>query len=729
MQHLKILLLAALLVLSACSKPPRDSDTPAAAAKTPAAAATMAADSGNPLLAPSTLPYQAPPFDRIDDGDYQPAIEQGMRQELEEIRRIAANPAVPTFANTIEAMEKSGRLLARARRAFGAVVQANTNDRLQAVQTAMAPKLAAHRDAIYLNDKLFKRVDTLFEQRGELALDDEQQRLLEQLHKEFIRAGARLSAEDKERLSALNKEESTLETEFQNRVLAATREGAIVVDDVSRLDGLSDADIAGAADAAGARDIAGKWLLPLQNTTQQPYLDALTDRELRAELLAASEHRADQGGANDTRELIRRMVRIRAERAQLLGYDSYADYALADRMAKTPQAAIELMTDIVPAATGRAKREAAKMQAIVDEEGGGFELAAYDWEYYAEEVRKAEYDLDESQLKPYFELDHVLQDGVFYAANQLYGLTFEEREDIPVYHPDVRVFEVFDADGSPLALFYADYFKRDNKSGGAWMNELVPQSRLMGTKPVIYNVANFPKPAPGQPALLTFDSVETMFHEFGHALHGMFSDVTYPSLSGTNVPRDFVEFPSQFNEHWALDPQVLAHYAIHYETGAAMPQALVDKIRKSHTFNQGYDTTEYLAAALLDMAWHTLPADAPEQDVQKFEQAALERYHVDLPTVPPRYHSTYFSHIFEGGYSAGYYAYLWSEVLDHDAYYWFVDHGGLTRDNGQRFRDMILSRGDTRDEGEMYRDFAGRDPSVEPLLIERGLKETAPADD
>ncbi len=446
-------------------------------------------------------------------------------------------------------------------------------------------------------------------------------------------------------------------------------------------------------------------------------------------MLAASEHRADQGDNDDTRDIIQRLIRVRSEQAVLLGYDTYADYALAERMAKTPDAAIRLMTDIVPAATDRAQKEAARMQAMIDADGGDFKLTAHDWEYYAEKVRKVEYDLDESEIKPYFELDHVLQDGVFYAANQLYGLTFKERDDIPVYHPDVRVFEVFDADGSSLALFYADYFKRDNKSGGAWMNELVPQSDLMGTRPVVYNVANFPQPAPGQPALLSFDDVETMFHEFGHALHGMFSAVTYPSLSGTNVPRDFVEFPSQFNEHWALDPEVLANYAIRFDTGAPMPAELIDKIRKSHTFNQGYDTTEYLAAALLDMAWHTLPADAPEPDVLAFEKLALDRYHVHLPTVPPRYRSTYFSHIFAGGYAAGYYAYLWSEVLDHDAYYWFVANGGMTRENGQRFRDMVLSRGDTEDESVLYRMFTGHDPSVEPLLIERGLKEASNADD
>jgi peptidyl-dipeptidase Dcp len=719
MHHFRILLLAAVVCLSACQKSPAgavEDEVPASST-----AAVPAAD--NPLLSESDLPYSAPPFDRIEDGDYQPAIEEGMRCHLAEIGKIAQDPEAPTFANTIEAMEWSGELLSRAMRAFSAEVRANTNDTLQQVQTDVAPKLAEHRDAIYLNDALFQRVDTLFEQRDKLGLDAEQLRLLEKVHTDFIRAGAELSAANKETLRALNKEESTLTTEFQNRLLAGTRDGAVVVDNVAQLDGLSEAEIAAAKEAADARSLDGKWLLPLQNTTQQPALSSLSDRDLRATLLDASEHRTNQGGPNDTRQLVKRLAELRAHQARLLGYETYADYALADRMAGTPETAIKLMTDIVPAATAKARSEAARMQAIIDKEDGGFRLAAHDWSYYAEKVRKAEYDLDESQIKPYFELNRVLTDGVFYAAGQLYGLTFKERHDLPVWHPDVRVFEVFEADGSPLALFYADYFKRDNKTGGAWMNSLVPQSGLLEQKPVVYNVANFSKPAPGKPALLTWDNVSTMFHEFGHALHGMFSDVKYPTLAGTSVARDFVEFPSQFNEHWALEPSVLANYAKHYETGAAMPQSLVDKIKASKTFNQGYDTTEYLAAALVDMAWHTVPSDLPQQNVEEFEARALERFHVDLPTVPPRYHSTYFSHIFAGGYAAGYYAYLWSEVLDHDAYYWFVEHGGMTRENGQRFREMILSRGDTIDQAEMYRAFAGHDPSVEPLLIERGLED------
>lgn len=717
MQLTRIFLLFAVLGLSGCSEPSAD-PADEASSRADAAAASSAE---NPFFTVSRLPYHAPPFDRIEDEHFQPAIEEGMRRELAEIEAIATAGEPPTFANTIEALERSGALLNRTLQVFSAVVQANTNDTLQQVQKEMAPKLAAHRDAIYLNEALFERVDTLYEQRADLDLSAEQQRLLGEIHTDFVRAGAQLPEADKETLKALNQEESTLTTEFQNRLLEGTKAAAVVVGDVALLEGMSETEIDAAAQAAEARGLEDKWLLALQNTTQQPALDSLADRELRAKLLAASEHRTDQPGPYDTRELIQRLVEIRANQARLLGFPTYADYVLVERMAKTPENAIELLTDIVPAATAKARAEAARMQAIIEARGGDFELAAHDWGYYAEQVRRAEYDLDESQIKPYFEMNRVLEDGVFYAANRLYGLTFEERNDLPVYHPDVRVFEVFDADGEPLALFYADYFKRDNKSGGAWMSAFVSQSGLLETRPVIYNVTNFTKPAPGQPALLTYDNVETMFHEFGHALHGMFSEVEYPSLAGTNVPRDFVEFPSQFNEHWALEPAVLANYAKHHETGEPMPQSLVEKIQNSRTFNQGYDTTEYLAAALVDMAWHTLPSDAPRQNVATFEDAALERFNVDLDAVPPRYHSTYFAHVFEGGYAAGYYSYLWSEVLDHDAYYWFVDHGGLTRENGQRFREMILSQGNTEDPAAMYRDFAGHEPSVEPLLIERGL--------
>ena len=693
---------------------------PDAAAKDPAA--SPAAIAGNPFAKASTLPFQAPPFDKIKDADYQPAFEAGMREHLAEIAKIAAQKDAPTFANTIEPLERSGQMLTRVAVAFNAVTGADTNDTLQKVQEAIAPKLAEHQDAIYLDEKLFARVGKLYDTRDTLGLDAEQKRLVERYYDNFVRAGAKLGEADKAKLRELNKEESTLTTDFANKLLAANNAGALVVDDKKDLAGFSDADVAAAADAAKAAKKDGKYLLSLQNTTQQPAQVSLQDRNVRERLFKASTERAEHGDANDTRAIVQRLAVLRADRAKLLGYADFASYTLADQMAKTPANAIKLLTDMVPAATAKAKGEAAKMQALIDKNKGGFKLAPWDWQFYAEQVRKAEYDLDEAQIKPYFEIDRVLNDGVFYAANQLYGLTFKPRKDIPVYHPDVRVYEVFDADGKSLALFYADYWKRDSKRGGAWMDNLVGQSRLLGTKPVVYNVCNFTKPAAGQPALITYDDVTTMFHEFGHALHGMFADTQYPTLSGTNVPRDFVEFPSQFNEHWARDPKVFANYAKHYQTGAPMPAELVEKISKSRTFDQGFATTEYLAAALLDMAWHTQPAGTPKQDVDAFETKALEQYKVNVYEVPPRYRTSYFAHVWGGGYAAGYYAYLWSEVLDHDAFYWFREHGGLTRENGQRFRDMILSRGSTQDMAALYRAFRGRDPSVEPLLEQRGLK-------
>ncbi len=681
---------------------------------------SAATSSANPFLEPSTLPYQAPPFDRITDADYQPAIEAGIERQRAQIDSIARQDAPPTFENTIVAMERTGQLLGRVMRAFNAVTSANTDSVLQGVQAEEAPRLAAHSDAIHLDPVLFQRVKTIYDGRSELGLDSVQVFLVERYYKDFVRAGAELPDSDKTELKSLNEEESRLSTRFQNELLAGRNAAGVVVRDSAELAGLSDADVSAAADEAKSRGLDSGWVLALQNTTQQPALASLRDRELRERVMEASLSRGD-GGEHDTRPIVRRLAWIRARKAQLLGYPTWAAYVLDDQMAKTPAAAEKLLTDMVPAATTKARDEASRMQAIVDQEGGGFQLASWDWQLYADQLRKKEYDLDQAEVRPYLELDHVLMDGVFFAAHQLYGITFAERHDIPVYNPDVRVFEVFDADGSPLALFYADYFQRPSKSGGAWMDALVEQSGLLGEKPVVYNVCNFTKPAPGQPGLLSFDDVTTMFHEFGHALHGMFSNVRYPTLAGTNVPRDFVEFPSQFNEHWAMDPAVLANYAKRYDTGEPMPASLVDKIRKSSTFNMGYATTEYLEAALLDMAWHTLSADQPEQEVDPFETAALRRYRVDLAQVPPRYRTTYFSHIWDGGYSAGYYAYMWSEVLDDDAFYWFREHGGMTRENGQRFRDMVLSRGGSEDAGAMYRAFRGRDPSVEPLLEERGL--------
>ena len=678
--------------------------------------------SANPFAQPSSLPYQAPAFDRIRNGDYQPAIEEGMRRQRAELDSIARQQASPTFENTIVALERTGELLTRVLKVFGSVVQANTNDTLQRVQTEEAPRLAAHSDALYLDSRLFQRVHSVYQHRASLKLSTEQNTLIERYHRNFLRAGAQLAEAAKNRLRQLNQEEARLSTDFQNKLLAATKAGALVLDNQSQLKGLSETEVAASAETAKQRGLAGKYVIVLQNTTQQPALASLSDRGMRQRLFDASIHRADRGDTNDTRSTVRRLAALRIERANLLGFPTFAGYALDNQMARTPDAAIGLISQLVPAATRKARAEAAKMQALIDHQNGGFRLAPWDWQYYAERLRQAEYNFDEDQLKPYLSLDRVLQDGVFFAATRLYGITFKERKDLPVYHPDVRVFEVFDRDGTSMALFYADYFKRDNKGGGAWMDTFVDPSGLRGTKPVVYNVANFTKPAPGRPALLTFSDVTTMFHEFGHALHGLFAHVQYPIL--LNTPRDFVEFPSQINEHWALDSEVFAKYARHYQTGAPMPQDLVERIKKSRTFNQGYATTEYLAAALLDLAWHTLPAKTPEQDVDGFERQALARYHVDLPEVPPRYRTPYFAHIWDGGYSASYYAYLWSEVLDHDAYAWFAEHGGMTRENGQRYRDMILSRGSTEDVGALYREFRGRDPSIKPLLKERGLEET-----
>ena len=733
MLRLRLIVIATTMALAACSQQPNGAATSpaptASAAPASSAAPVATAMTSNPFFAASTLPYQAPPFDKIHDGDYQPAIDEGMKQQLAEIEKIADNPDAPTFENTFVAMEKSGVMLYRVMAVFGAVTGANTDDALQKVQEDEAPKLAAHEDAIYLNDKLFQRVEAVYNQRDTLKLDPESARLVEVIYKNFVHAGAKLSEADKAKLKDLNKEESTLSTQFTNKLLAATKDGAVVVDDKAKLAGLSDAELAAAAQAAKDRKLAdGKYVLTLQNTTQQPELQDLSDRGTRQAVFEASWNRAEKGDANDTRKMIERLAQIRAEQAKLVGFPNYAAWKLDDQMAKTPETAMAFMDKLAPAAVDRAKKEAADIQAQIDKDQAAlkqptFKLEPWDWNYYAEQVRKAKYDLDESQIKPYFELDNVLQNGVFYAANQLYGLTFKERHDIPVYQPDVRVFEVFDKDGKSLALFYCDYFKRDNKNGGAWMDNLVGQSKLLGTKPVIYNVANFSKPAAGQPALLSLDDVITMFHEFGHGLHGMFADEQYPTLSGTATARDFVEFPSQFNEHWATDPKVFANYAKNYKTGEPMPQELVDKMKKAGKFNSGYNMTELTAAALLDMNWHMLGADAPLQDADAFETAALKKDGIDLSYVPPRYRSSYFQHIWGNGYAAGYYAYLWTQMLADDAFVNFKDHGGLTRENGDHFRSMILSRGNTEDLAKMYKEWRGQDPSLEPMLENRGLKE------
>jgi peptidyl-dipeptidase Dcp len=685
---------------------------------------TMEFGPSNPFYAPSTLPFHAPPFDRIKDSDYQPAIEAGMAEQLREIEAIANNPEPPTFANTLVAMEKTGQLFRRVMNVFDGVTGANTNPTLQNIEKIEAPKLAAHDDAIYLNEKLFQRVAAIYKDRASLHLDPESLRLVEIDYQRFVRAGANLSEADKVKLKKLNEEESTLSNAFSNKLLAATKDAAYFTTDKAALAGLSDAEIAAAGQAAKGRGKEG-YLLPLQNTTQQPDLASLSDRATRQALFENSWTRSERGGDNDTRETISRLAQLRAEKAQLLGFPNYAAWKLGNQMAKTPEAALNFMDALVPAATAKAAVEAKDIQAVIDAQQGGFTLQPWDWNFYAEQVRKARYDLDESQVKPYFELDNVLRNGVFYAANQLYGLTFEERKDIPVYNRDVRVFEVFDEGHKPLALFYCDYFKRDNKNGGAWMSNFVGQSKLLGTLPVVYNVANFSRPAPGQPQLISFTDVTTMFHEFGHALHGMFADTTYPSLSGTDVPRDFVEFPSQFNEHWALYPSVFHHYAKHYQTGEPMPDELAAKIKKAAKFNQGYALTELLAAAELDMQWHTLPASARLQKPDEFESEALQKTHLAISYVPPRYRSTYFAHIWGNGYAAGYYAYLWSEMLDDDAYQWFEDHGGLTRANGDRFRSMVLSRGNTEDLETLYAAWLGAKPGIEPMLKYRGLEDSS----
>jgi peptidyl-dipeptidase Dcp len=697
------------------------------AADTTAAQGTTAMAADNPFAQPSTLPFGLPPFNRIHDNDYLPAFEAGMRAQLAEVAAIAHDPQPPSFENTIVALERSGQLLDRVRRTFSNLNSCNTDPEMQKIDTEMAPRLAAHEDAIFLNPDLWKRIDTLYQQRAGLHLGPESLELLARYHLRFVRAGAQLSDADKARLRQLNQQISSLMTRFKQNVLKATVEGAVVVDAASELDGLTAEQISAAAQAAARRGLKGKWLIALQNTTNQPLLASLTNRALRERIYQASIGRGLAAGA-DNKPVIAALVKARAERAVLLGYPNHAAYVLADESAGTPGAVSDMIRQIAPAALARAREEAADMQKLIDAQARAagaapFRLEPWDWFFYSGQVRKARYDFDQAQVAPYFELDHVLHDGLFWAANQLYGLTFKERKDLPVYQGDVRVFEVYDADGKPLALFLADYFARDNKDGGAWMNSYVEQSHLLGEQPVVANHLNIPKPAPGQPVLLTFDEVTGMFHEFGHAIHGMLSNVRYPTLSGTNVPRDFVEYPSQFNEMWAREPVVVAHYAHDYRSGAPMPPELLAKVIAAQKFNQGYATLEYLEAAHIDMAWHLITAaQAPAPAaVTAFELAALKEAGLDYPPVPPRYHSGYFSHIFAGGYSAGYYAYLWSEVLARDTGQWFHTHGGLTRANGDYLRRMVLSRGRSEDPQQLFRKFYGRGPEIGPLLEYRGL--------
>ncbi len=681
-------------------------------------------DHMNPFFNESPLPYQLPPFDQINVDHYLPAFDQGMVRQLEEIDAIASLAESPTIENTLVALEISGRLLDRVTTTFFSLSAADTNDAMNDIRSQIAPRLAAHSDQILLNDALFQRVRRLYEQRASLAVDAESQRLIEKYYTDFVRAGAQLSDSEKIRMQAINTELATLQTTFTQNVLDEVNDSAVVVDTREELAGLSANQIAAAAEAAEERGLPGKYVVALLNTSGQPVLSSLTNRVLRERLMLASLIRGSRGGEFDNRAVISRMAQLRAERAALLGYPNHAAYVLNEQTAQTVEAVNDRLASLVPPAVANANRELLDLQAVAVREDSEASVAASDWAYFTEKIRALRYEFDASELRPYFEMNRVLEEGVFFAARQLYGLTFEERTDLPVYHPDVRVWEVLEADGAPLGLFLADYYARPSKRGGAWMNAYVSQSHLLGTQPVIANHLNVLKPPDGQPTLLTFDEVETMFHEFGHTLHGLFSDVQFPYFSGTSVPRDFVEYPSQVNEMWAKWPEVLGNYARHYETGEPISSELLDKVIATETFNQGFATTEYLAASLLDQAWHQLDVDnVPEpDDVGRFEATALEAAGVALESVPPRYRSTYFSHIWGGGYSAGYYSYIWSEVLDADSVEWFKAHGGLTRENGDHFRRTLLSKGGSREAMELFREFKGSDPDVGPLLQRRGLQ-------
>ncbi|MCW8195883.1 M3 family metallopeptidase [Proteobacteria bacterium 005FR1] len=704
--------------LIACAK---SADNPATAMK-----ATTVTTTDNPFFSPSTLTFQYPPFDKIDVDHYRPAFERGMEQELAEMEAIANQGESPTVENTLVAMERAGAILSRVSSVFYALTSAHTNDDLEAIQSEMAPKLAAHRDKILLNAKLFERVKTLYDSRDKLDADRETGRLIEETYQSFVRAGAQLDEPEKERLRALNGELAELQTTFSQNVLKEVNASAVIVDSREELAGWSESEIKAAGDKAAERGLAGKFVIPLLNTSDQPPLASLHNRALRERIHNASLARGSRGGEFDNRQVLVRIMKLRAERAKLLGYDTHADYALENQTAQTVAAVNERLESLIPPAVANAKQEAQALQQMIDAEGGDFQLAPWDWAYYTEKLRRARYDFDAAQLRPYFELNNVLEKGVFFAAHKLWGLSFKERTDLPVYHDDVRVFDVFDADGSQLAVFIADFYARPSKRGGAWMNAYVSQSKLLNTQPVVANHLNVPKPPAGEPTLLTFDEVTTLFHEFGHALHGMFSDVTYPSFSGTAVPRDFVEYPSQVNEMWATWPEVLKNYAVHYQTGEAMPSELLDKVLATQKFNQGFATTEYLAASLIDQRWHQLQAQQvpSAEDVAAFETRALKQAGFDSATVPPRYSSTYFSHIM-GGYAAGYYSYIWSEVLDADSVEWFKENGGLSRENGDHFRETLLSRGGSEEALILFKNFRGAEPDVRPLLERRGLIQTA----
>lgn len=675
----------------------------------------------NPLLTESTLDYQAPDFSKIRPAHFVPAIEEGIRIQLAEIDSITSNTAAPTFENTVLAYEKSGRLLARATSILSGLVGADGTEELQKIDEETTPMLSAHHDALLLNEKLFARIKAVYDQRS--SLQGEDLRLTEVLYDQFVHEGALLSAADKEALKKINSEIAVLQTKFTNQVNAGTKEAAVLVDKVEELDGLSEEAITRAAEAATAAGHKGKYLLEQTNTSRPGYLADLNNRDVRRRVLEASLSRCSGGDSTNTHPTITRIAALRAEKAKLLGLPNFASWALSDQMAGRPEAVERLISQLAPTLRAKVADDVAELEAFAQQtEGKDFKLAAWDLDYYAERLKKAKYDLNEADLKPYLVLDSVLKNGVFYAANQLYGLTFKPRPDIPVYADGVQVYEVFDQDNTPMALFYTDYFRRPTKTGGAWMSNFVQQSTLFGTKPVIYNVCNFEAPAKGAPAFLTSSDVETLFHEFGHALHGLFASQKYETLSGTNTPRDFVEMPSQFNEHWMTDSVVLRHYARHYKTGEPMPQALIDKMKAAAAYGQSYALAENLAAVTIDMAWGMLPAGQTVSDVDAFEREALARAGLDFALVPPRYRSAYYLHVFAGGYASGYYSYLWTEVLDHNIYEWFAAHGGLTRENGQRFREMVLSRGNTAPVGTFFTNFTGlTEPDMSSLLRFRGL--------
>ena len=679
-------------------------------------------DQQNPLFLKSNLPFEAPEFDKIENKHYVPAFEEGMKRELQEIEAIATNHEPPTFENTIVAMEKTGRLLNRAQSVFYNLTSAHTNSEIQDIQTKMAPEFSAHNDKIMLNANLFERVTSLYEQRTTLNLDTASLKLLEDTYRDFIRAGAQLSESEKKRVREINKQISSLSTQFQENLLTMTNNRYVLVEDKNRLSGLNDDRIEAAKEAAADKGHEDTWLLSITNTTRVPVLSSLDNRALRKDVWEASAYRGiGQNEGVDNRPLVLEMAKLRAEKAELLGYENYASYALEPQTAKNPDAALEMLTDLIPDVIKNTQKEAEAISQLMKDDGIQDEVQPWDWLYYAEKVRQKRYDIDQSEIRPYFELDKVLKDGVFYTMNNLFGISFEERFDLPVYHPDVRVFNVYDQNDEQLGLFYADYFTRDSKRGGAWMNAYVQQSHLMDKKPVIVNVMNIQPPAEGEPALISFDNVQTMFHEMGHAVHGLFSDVKYPSLGGTSVPRDFVEFPSTFEEDWAIQPEILKNYARHYKTGEPIPTALLDKVIASQNFNQGFDTQEYLAATMVDLEWHLLSSGQIPEDVAAFEQKALAKYNLDSKLVPPRYKSPYFAHIFAGGYSANYYAYIWSEILAADAFAYMQNNGGLTLENGNRLRTYVLSKGGSRQAMEMYKDFRNGEPETKHLLERRGL--------